>query len=191
VVVDLEKEKELKVHDRTLIVGWPDSPRVRPVILARATKLAAGAKLRPDTGLDSSAASGHRAQRSQATSRSDARESHTTWRCLNTVHTSAQWLRRARGKEIRSYLTGCVWSLKTRSGSLLELSRLGVTWRQVGSFGASGHDLTLEHLLSWPLEIDAWDLNEGRVAAIRRSDSGDLTRSSVRSARGWPMTLFV
>ena len=40
-VVDLEKEKEAKVRDQTLAVGWLDSPQVRLVIYSM---LAASAK---------------------------------------------------------------------------------------------------------------------------------------------------
>jgi hypothetical protein len=36
--VDLEKEKEEKVHDRTLAVGWPDSPQARPVIYSEVVR---------------------------------------------------------------------------------------------------------------------------------------------------------
>jgi hypothetical protein len=57
--MDLEKEKEEEVHDRTLAAGWLDSPRARSIIFSRATQLAEDEELRLDAGARLTYVSGH------------------------------------------------------------------------------------------------------------------------------------
>jgi hypothetical protein len=71
VVMDLEKEKEEEVHDQTLAAGWPDSPRVCPVILSWVAQLAEDEELRPDTGARPTCVFGHLLKGGEIT-RSDA-----------------------------------------------------------------------------------------------------------------------